>query len=504
MTRLTTLALISSSFLAPATSLASSELWVVGEKSRNITVIDPSLPSVLASISLADSVEPPSGIAFSTTPAQQGTYAFVPQGPFLRVLEVLPRLVLWTHDIQSLVPGGAALELVDCASAGPRSFLPVSRTLLHCAARLGSEARYIILDQEALIANTPGKLVAHGILAPHARGIGVVVLDAPLGTKFQRAYYTVRDTDPGEQRVDLFELTLPFELVPGASVTTSLVREIQTGPAPTGADRLRIGNPTGRELTVVPRSNEGFIENLNTGGSCPAPGRDLIAASASGVGPGSYSVAALDRANSELVAFNAQDCSQVAFPVGDLASDIAVIGLRHFEAYAVTSHADDVVTFIDVTGNVVTLPLTAQPPPGDCEVCPIAAGLSLQPRCEWIGAVVDEEVGTDGIRISWSSQCPPGTRYAVWCTCRDETESCPDSCACLPDDPLCEFGGLSGPSAGPSLPPPLGSGAFDALVDPVFGGVPWKELGDTTETEYTHDDPGAETDQLIYAVTEAD
>ena len=87
--------------LAGGNVWAGPEVWVVNTKSKDIAVIDAATDLEIATIPLGDidgdgTLDPtapaPGAIDFSTAPGHAGTHAFVTQGRYLRVVEV----ITWT------------------------------------------------------------------------------------------------------------------------------------------------------------------------------------------------------------------------------------------------------------------------------------------------------------------------------------------------------------------------------------------------------------------------
>lgn len=102
---------------------AVPEVWIVGEGTRELVILDSDTDEIVARVALDGGVPEearPWGVAFSTLPGSTGAYAFVTQGPYVRVIDAVSRSVVRTIDLATLL--GQNLSLRGCAAARPERF----------------------------------------------------------------------------------------------------------------------------------------------------------------------------------------------------------------------------------------------------------------------------------------------------------------------------------------------------------------------------------------------
>ncbi|UCF66426.1 MAG: hypothetical protein JSV80_11585, partial [Acidobacteriota bacterium] len=421
-------------------------------------------------------------ICFSTLPSEGGTIAFVTQGRWLTLVDVPTRTQRGRPWNVATLLGVVDADLRGCASAGPREFLdpasgPVWKTLLYLTANLPSgEARFVVLDQEQLLLAGGTPLVADDVLAASGEAVDVMVMDAPLGERFQRAWYTV--SAPGS--IDTVQVATDAEPSSGWQVT-----ERQSSPLPTdqGLEHLEPGRPPCRELAVVPESTLGLLKNVETETTCP-PGGDQVAVAVTGPGPNSYTVLSVNGATQQLHVINPNDCTERTRTLGANPVSIATLGTLNWQSAFVANRDDDTVTRTDNDGVTQTIPLTTVPPGAECVKCPVSVGVTLRSGCgtnelmlEKVDA--DNDGQRDDIRLSFSKSpvCGP---VLIACECLDDPLcACRCDCGANPD-PDCFCPGLLDMSL---------DGIGDTLaLQPNWpiGEVPWKELGDTAGGVFDH------------------
>ncbi len=165
--------------LVPSPLMAGSTVWVVDPCRCGAWRIDAVTEQVLGFVDLSDgdpaSAPDPTGLAFSSVPGAGAEWVFVAQGPYLRVLRADTGALARTLDLATAL-GLPGLELyrIDAAPArwakdplgNPRwqSTLWITANLEIAPEK--NEPRFIVLDQDELIAGTPFYLVGHGSLCP--------------------------------------------------------------------------------------------------------------------------------------------------------------------------------------------------------------------------------------------------------------------------------------------------------------------------------------------------
>ena len=188
----------------------AQEIWVVNERSRDVSVIDPAVETVVADIPLGGTADP-WGIAFSTLAGQAGGFAFVTAGASVHVIDAFAKQVVDTVDIGAFL--GHPVVMRGCAAARRRLFLTDGvnaepRAYLHVAADVQPspagpfEPWFVVLDQNVLAGGAPpgtSPVVAAGPLFPsgvppgsQGHAVDVTVLGASSGEDFQRAWYSAR------------------------------------------------------------------------------------------------------------------------------------------------------------------------------------------------------------------------------------------------------------------------------------------------------------------------
>ncbi len=501
------LLLILAAALTASQALAAN-LYVLNERAESISVVNLSTSTVTSTIPLADPdgngrPDPPSDLTFSTLPGHMNDHAYVAQGRFLRVVSLQLGTVVRTHDI-ALLLGLGDLTLAACESAPPRlhidppSGMPTLRSYLHLVATMASgEARFIVFDQQSLFLTTAGPPAGQGSLGVNATALGVKVLEEPSGGMFQRAWYQTK-TLVGVTNVVRSTLVQSGRFVgaPWTAATTKIV----SVPVPPGAS-LRMGAPWGGgELPVLPTGGGGALQNLATGQGCPIGG-DVVAASVSGPGLGSYTILAVRGDTDELVAVNGRDCTTTTFATGASPVDVATLGpVDWVEAFTANRDGDS-VTRIKRDGTSITIPIGSGG--GSCVACPTALAaptLACAPselRMDVRDADADGQ--DDDLHLQWNTAgCASGTQFYVYCSCRDDSPTCPCRCDCsLPNPPPgCACAGTSGFNLG--FAP---AGVIQLEPDVAVQENPWKILGVTAGPSLDAVGLGASPDSMDVNVT---
>ncbi len=476
-------------------SVLGAELWVLQQDSAEVAIVEPTLLSVNATIDVSDPdgnsvVDTPWDLCFSTIPGQSIGHAFVVQGGLLTVISVPGRNIVHVHDLAAVLglPGVSARA---CGSSVPRKFLtagggPVFKNYLHVAVTTtAGEARFAILDQDALVAGT-APLVESGPLVSGATAVDVHVLTTPAGNRHLRAWYTL--TRPAE----LLSVPVDSGALVGAPSTVGSPQSVTLPPGAPPPETLRFGSPLDRELPIRPGGVLGTLENLDSGGECGLGG-DLSAVAVTGVGPNAYTVLAADRSGGNLLLVEPVDCEVSTVGVGDGPVEIIPLDPLLWKGAYVLNHDSNDLTFVRPGGSTVGMSFGTGSGP-------IAGGFIAPPEC-----VVDElnfariDDPTDGImdlQLTWDP-CPSIEEYFIWCTCLDESPDCPCRCEC-PGDECC-----------PALGPGGGGGGLNLLAKwppwlVEFSLNPWKKLDSSLQPEYIHEDQGEDFNQQAYSVTTKD
>lgn len=492
-------------------ALAASELWVVERGSGTIAVIDTATDIVVGSIPAGDpdgdgTADPPEGIAFSTMAGQAGRYAFVTQRHFVSVIDVLSRQPARPAWNLSTFPGLANVILRGVAAARPRLVRDASGGMrlvshLHVAGTLpGGKPVFIVLDQQRLLLTFGSPLIATGSLAAvtDATALDVTTLETPAGERTLRAWYTIARTGGGGSSIEAIAVGAPAR--DGASWAAAAAKSFPLPPLARAPRRVGLGAPRSGEAPVLPTGATGSLENLDTGGRCQLGG-EIVAASVTGFGLGSYTVFALDAASESLRAIDPHDCAEPHGPFAVGAGPVAMTTLAELRwtAAFVANHDDDTITRLDADGTLTTIDLGGSGG-GACSRCPIALGVVPSYACVTDGLLVSREDGDsdgsdDDARIDFSgvgcSEDPePDTEYIVACRCLDDPD-CACRCDCDADpDPDCFCPGMSlSGAAAPRATGGVGGDTPTGLIgtlDPPTGPYPWKELGKTLDTLYLH------------------
>lgn len=498
------------------------ELWVVLRGTGEIGIVDIEDSRLKDTIDISDpdgdgQPDPPWGIAMSTAISSRGAHAFVTQEGFLRVLEVASRREVGNPvDVAALLqePG---LVLRGCDAAAPRVFrtssgAPEVRAFLYVAATTAAgQAKYVILDQDALLATAADPIVESGALLQSGTALDVIVQDVPAGDAFQRAWFGV--TREGRANDDI----LAIRLAKGNAVDQRWqIAERNTFPLDAGQvapDVLGLGVPDGKELPVLPLSRTGRLENLYVDGRCDTGG-DLVDVAVVGPGANSYTVLAVDRAAKELVVVDPGDCSTRRFAVGTDPTTVTTLGRVVWQSAFVTNRGDDTVTRLDVDGTLTTISMCRV---GEtCGAKPSGAGVALVPVCAVVSLetdTVDADEPPDGIEddilLTWdSAPCIADQEFTVWCQCPDNEPDCPCYCDCMPPPPGCYCPGVQDlvpPSPGFSF----GSTDLDIVLlpppwPPIPQSNPWKKLGLTADQQFIHEGQAITDPFLSYGVTVGD
>lgn len=466
------IAVVAGTAAGPGADGGPPEFWVVNTLPRTLTVIDPLTEQPLAEVQLGGTHTPDS-IAFSTIDGHAGAFAFVSQGPELKIVDTASRTVVGTFRVDALLPG-AMVELRGLQSARlqrftaggdetPLAFLHGNVDVIDTMG--ASEPWFLVFDQEALVGLAPGQpLVAAAPLAPGvagARASDVTVLAFPDGNEHQRAWHTLRTADS----ILAVRVATPQQVGPGSwgprEIVTRPPGPPGTGPLPA---RLVVGAPHCRTPALLPLATSGVLFDLYTDRSvCDVGGRPSGVAIA-GPGPGSYATFSLDAdgALDRVALGGPTGCDTIAtYPTGQEPVDLDTLGEVFFGKVLVTNRGSDDVTVVRPDGTVGTIPLDLPPEiesagPG-CAKCPSSGRTERTPETSCSVDKVEVNAGT----VTWEAVGCTGTvEYVVWCYC-DAGPLCPADCdgtTTTRDTPL---------------PAPL-----------QIGDSPWEPLGKTVGTSF--------------------
>ncbi len=451
MTRVRTFAIVATLLGLSGAPAAANEVWVVNGGKFGIQVIDGVAEQVVAAIPLDDVTDPPRCVAFSSVPGSAGAFAFVSQGPLIRVIDTAQRAVSHDVDVSALL--GSPVELRGCAAARPREFEDgqgaAVRSYLHVAAQVDTggaapEPCFIVFDQALLLSNPqdPGLIVANDALGATPPGavreaLDVTVLPHEHGPHFQRAWYSYRETSPDPA---LFAALVAAERTLGSG--WGVVRErIEPLPNTPGLpDGIQLGVTFDRELVAWPTADGQQLLNPQTaGGGCDLPGTRLRGVAIAGRGPGSHTVIAIDDGASPGWAhrLDPASCDFVSTTVGLDPVAVAMFDSREWTKAFVANRDSDTVTVLRSDSTVGSITLEPGAPP--CLLCPLDIEALLGGPLECTVRNVRAERSGSDVVLSWDTVgCSPDTQFRVLCVCQDPGGVCPPGC---PSGPLSSLGG---------------------------------------------------------------
>jgi hypothetical protein len=450
------------------------EVWVVNEASQDVSIIDDIAddPSTIDVIVLATPEDfDPYGIAFSTLPADPGGFAFVSQGPDIRVIDATSRAVT-TVDIAGalgLPRGAVTLKGLDAARPDAwddGSGATVLRSFVHAAALLdppGAEPPqpwFLVLDQLVLVGGGPpgaSPIVADGPLAPQPAPAGldpmeVRVLGSPAGPHVQRAWYTYRRLGAAPSLTAALVRSNDIEAA-SWSVARRVARAF--GGSDLLLDSMHPGAPHSRELPLLPDGPSGDLLDLGTGNVCVfgAIDANVRATAVTGPGLGSFDVWTvvdprdsptdpLDPGMLHRTKWDACDVIDPPVPLGLNPTDIDTRGRVDWQEVYVSNHGSDSVT---VVTDGVPLPTTIRLHAGGgnpCVKCPRSLAVRERPAtiCRAVGLHSELVSGKTEERLSWRELgCDSLVRFTVWCKClspslNDCSSQCVANCVVPPVD----------------------------------------------------------------------
>lgn len=521
--------------LTPASVLAAvpPEVWVVNEVSKTIRMVTTGNPEVLLGdlIPLSGGFPPPAppmipaphGMAFSHLNGVAPARVFVSQGRYLRVIDPVTRTIRRTLNMNQGFPAGVTLLRIKGLAAGRPIRLrssgnPIIKRYLHAAAMVqtsaGEEAWALVLDQEALVCESPpcpDPYAARVPLGVPGEAMDVALQDVPYGDLRQRAWYTVLEAGPPPRgRVLKLAKSEPlassWQILESQQTTfstlTTTPRSLQASAA--FDQELPIWGATcsasaGHSTAAV----SGCIQNLrDPAGCCPLPGFGT-ATEIGGAGRQDFTAFGLGEAGlldglGTLYEVDSNTCSVKSHPTQAGPTDLLVLDPIRVGKVFVSNYDSDSLTILNTnTQQVRHLSLVPTQGPfvaapgaraanafGPLTLAAASAGCVVAGQTE---SIVNEggSANVTDVKLTWAlpQGCLSTQTWVVVCRCNSSSPgACPSGCP--------------GPTVGVTT---FLSGTLEPEEDPDKAGE-WGELGVTNLLSFTHFDAGPYTGATEYSI----